>query len=194
MTRFARLLLVFGLLAVAVPATTTAQEPTKGKTSGAEPAKGGDKLTVESLKTILEGLAYDEIVDLKDKAGKVIGYEVKRVSGWNFYGMFSLSPDQSNVWIVMWLAKVPDPGSIPAKAMRDMMAQNNKMGGPFFAYSESDNFFALKCALSNRGIGARDLRSKFEGMCDNVRIHEALWNPDKWADAKPKDKVKDGDK
>ena len=91
---------------------------------------------------------------------------------------------EKTISITMRLGKVPDPGSAPSKALLDLLAANNRVWPSFFNYEPANNYLFLDMAFANRGLKAKELRARFESMCDHVRTYEPLWNPEKWPDAR----------
>ena len=97
MVRFMRVWVLGGVVALALSSGAFAQ-PADDPPKDAKPA--GERLTMESLKAMLEGLGYEDIRELTDKEGKVVAYEVMRLDDtWVFYGRFELSRDQSHLWV-----------------------------------------------------------------------------------------------
>src|SRR5262245_6648826 len=158
MSRFVRIGLLCGVFSLALLPVARAHADEWPKA----PKAAGDRLTTESLKAILEGLGYEEVRELKDKDGKVLGYEVKRlVDTWVYYGTFSLSPDQSQLWITLNGPKI-DPAAAPAKVLLEMLAVNDNLWPSYFAYSEKSERFTLYLPTPNTGLKAKDVRTRFD--------------------------------
>ena len=189
MNWFLRICLTGGVCLLALlPTAAPAQSDNSPKEPPGDTKVGEERLTMDSLKAILEGLAYDEFKELKDKNGKVEAYQAKRTEGtWTYYGKFELSPDQTQVWISMTLAKLPDAGTIPPKVLLDLLAVNDKIWPSYFMYSQDGNRFYMYSPIANRGLKAKDLRARSETMCSDLKANEALWNPAKWPTNKPVD-------
>ena len=157
-----------------------------------EPKPVEGQLTVLELKAILEGMGYDEVNEIKNKEDRIVGYGVKQIAGtWTFYANFTLSTDKSDIWIVITLAKIPDPGSVPSKVLLKMLEVNDATWPSYFKYLEGTNCFYLDSPVPNRGVKAKTLRARFETMCKHCQTHEAMWNPAKW---EIKKKSEDGKK
>lgn len=194
MGRFVRIGLLGGLFFLVLwPASVPAQSSSPLKEPPKEATQIGEgRLTMESLKAILEGLAYEEVKELKDKDGKLTGYQVKRIEGtWAFYGKFELSSDQSQLWISMNGPQITDASTIPHQVLLDMLVLNDEIWPTYFTYSKTSKRIYIYLPLANKGLKAKDLRSNFETLCAKLKTHEGLWNPKKWATEKPPEGSKD---
>jgi hypothetical protein len=189
MSRLLRVGLVCGLFAlVAVPAR--ADDPQKDSPKDAAKATG-ERLSLDSLRAILEGLGYEEVEELKDKDGNVLAYQVKRVEdSWVYYATFEISPDQSNVWISLNGPKIGDTNAVPAKVLLEMLTVNEDLWPSYFYYSEKANRFTLCLPVRNSGLKAKDIRGKFDTLSAQFKKHEHLWNPERWTDVRAAEKQK----
>ena len=162
----------------------------KPKVKAKEKESGG-ALTATELNTLLENMGY-EVKEAKNDKKEVIGGSIKyEGKGYTYTVSLMLSPNQSWVWITIWLAQPPNP-KIPADKLKLLMSINDEIGPCCFTYNPSNNYFRLKTPIYNRGIKAPIIRAMLKQMDDTMANpkYAAAWNPAKWEDEKPKEKPK----
>jgi len=171
------------LFAFAVAATVLIT-PNAGR---AQEKSGEGVLTAESLKTILEGLGHDIEKDVKNKDGKVIGYQIELKQPKSVtHPQITISSDGTVFWISAALSKVENIDAVPKSILGEMMIANDKMGPCFFHFDSSNNFFYISTFTMNKAIKPKDVKRSIDTVAGNVEQYENLWLPDKWPEAKKK--------
>jgi len=145
-------------------------------------ADGG--LTTDSLKTVLEGLGQDIEKDVKNKDGKVIGYQVElKQANTVTHPQITLSSDGTIFWVSVALSKC-EIDAVPKKILGDMLIANDKMGPYFFHFDNGNNYFHLSTFVLNKNMKPKDVKRCLDGIASNLEAYESLWLQDKWPEAK----------
>jgi len=182
--------LLTGLVLGLTPVRTRADEKPPEKPPVAVPVTVAEgELTLSSLKVMLDGLAYDEIVANKSDKGEVVGYMVKMTrDNWTFAVNVFPSAWGGNKYIEFsaWLGKVPDPANVPSKVLLGLLTANDKVYPLTFTYSEKWTQFKIFGTIPNKNVQAKDVRKMMDNTTNAIKEYAPLWSSSRWPGSTPK--------
>ena len=149
------------------------------------PAVGGQTLTDESLKMLLDNLGYEPEV-IKSTGGNPM-YRLKLTrDGWEFMFYVSLSSDRTVLWMSAPLMTLPEASKIPAERLEKLLAKNFDIGPAHFCIHGNRQLF-LEKPIANRGLNASTLRIELDSFTSTIKETGPLWDLKTWTVAAPVD-------
>jgi uncharacterized protein (TIGR03067 family) len=91
---------------------------------------------------------------------------------------FTVTSDRSTVWFDCPLSTIAFPAQAPAKAMRQLLDENERIGPTHFTYDTGEKRFHLYHAHANRDWTPKRLRQEIERFDDLLRKKEPIWRID----------------
>ena len=91
---------------------------------------------------------------------------------------FSFTTDRTTVWFDCPLSTVAFPAQAPAKAMRALLEENERIDPAHFTYDTTEKRFHLYQAYPNRDWAPKKLRQEIEKFDDLLRKKEPIWRID----------------
>jgi len=135
-------------------------------------------LSLEELERLLKGLGL--------KLSKVetrfdFSFDAKRENEWKMGMSVFLSSDGDGIWITAWLDELPKSSAdVPRTALLRLLAENDKMGKVFFAYSSGNRRFALNRFLPNENVTAASLKKDLIEVANVVADTQEFWSVAEW--------------
>ena len=150
------------------------------------PAPGGKagrpvnpKITVEQLGEMLEAMGYTIVEPIRNKDNQTIGYRIEVKAGtWTIRPRMIL--DNTTVWALMGLEKMPDPNNPPVANLLKLLAANSKTGPAYFTLYENGTALGLELPVPNHYVTPAVLRKQVEQLCEAFVSTEDLWDTSKW--------------
>lgn len=169
-----RQLLSTGLAAAGGTLATAALAAEGSKT----PAKG--QLTLEGLEKLLAAIGMkttkaDSRIDFTWDA-KLEDTE------WKMTMSVILSSDESSgIWLTAWLDDLPKSSAdVPRTALLRLLAENDKMGKAFFAYSSGNRRFVLNRFVKNENVTTASFKNDMLDLAHFVVETQPLWSVSEW--------------
>ena len=91
---------------------------------------------------------------------------------------FSFATDLTLLWMDCPLSTVAFPAQAPAKALRQLLEENERISPAHFVFDDSDKRFHLQQAKGNRDWTPVKLRKEIEKFDDLLRKKEPIWRID----------------
>lgn len=93
-----------------------------------------------------------------------------------------LSQDGSSLWVMAWLAELPQSSNdVPRTALLKLLAANDQLGdGKFFAYIPSNRRFVMQRSVPNANITSAALRNLLQDLGSSVVENYPIWNTANW--------------
>jgi hypothetical protein len=135
-------------------------------------------ITLDELERLLKGLGL--------KLSKVetrfdFSFDAKLDSEWKMGMSVFLSSDSEGLWITAWLDELPKSSAdVPRTALLRLLAENDKMGKVFFAYSSGNRRFALNRFIHNDNVTAASLKKDLLEVAHVVVETQQFWSVAEW--------------
>lgn len=93
-----------------------------------------------------------------------------------------LSQDGSSLWVMAWLAELPQSSNdVPRTALLRLLAANDQLGdGKFFAYIPSNRRFVMQRSVDNENITSAVIRNLLQDLGASVVENYPIWNTANW--------------
>jgi len=93
-----------------------------------------------------------------------------------------LSQDGSALWVMAWLAELPQSSNeVPRTALLRLLAANDTLGdGKFFAYIPSNRRFVMQRSVENENMTSAKLRNLLQDLGGSVVENYPIWNTANW--------------
>lgn len=149
----------------------TGKQTEPAKTEKTDKAKSAaKKLALEDVRQMLENMGYEPKA-IKNKDGKVTGYYVMvAVGDAKVECQFSLSGDQSNIWVNCFLLKFNDKFPIGADVLQMFLENQDGLWPAYVQYYSDTQTVWLCFAIPNQDVGTATLRREIEGINKRVQL------------------------
>jgi hypothetical protein len=93
----------------------------------------------------------------------------------------TMSDDKLGIWITAYLADMPQTAAdVPRTALLKLLAQNDELGGMFFAYIPKVRKIVLERTVFNQGITTASFKESIEELATRVTETQPLWTVSEW--------------
>lgn len=139
-----------------------------------------DKLTEESLLTLLKNLGYEP-----EKVGVTYRIKIEKPK-WNFVISISISSNTRKLWMSSFLAQVPDIEKIPQSAMMKLLETNSDIGPAAFVLVEDSKnkpngrWLKMQYGQDNRGITPAIFRTELDWFLERLQETGTTWSALPW--------------
>jgi hypothetical protein len=153
------------------PPSTGQQPQQPSQPQQTVPTAPAEKATIDQVESLLR----ESGLEVKDLDNGVLGVKVK--SGTLEIPMLaSLSPDKSNIWLIMILKTVDSTSDMTPNRLMGLMEANQKYGPAFFTFSRQTKQIQLRRAVSNHNMTASHLKLQIDIMALVVTQTTSLWS------------------
>jgi hypothetical protein len=172
-----RQLISTGIAAVGGTLATAALAADKETSEKDKPHLKG-QLSLEELERLLKGLGL-KLTKVESRFD--FAFDAKLDNEWKMGMTVFLSSDGDGIWITAWLDELPKSSAdVPRTALLRLLAENDKMGRVFFAYSSGNRRFALNKFVKNENVTAASMKNDLLELAHEVIDTQEIWQVAQW--------------